>query len=123
MYWGAAGRADPWRTRPTGSTQFFDSVLAGAVVDQLAEYSVPASRSGTAAASGGPWCRTPSPERSVTDAEIQQLLRQQLGTDPAFPAVGPNSLYFVYLPPGTAVVQGGTRSCQAFCGYHNVFDG
>ena len=40
----------------------------------------------------------------------------------SFPAVDRNSLFFVYLPPGTAVVQGGSRSCQAFCGYHDVMD-
>lgn len=33
-----------------------------------------------------------------------------------------NSLYFVYLPPGVAVVQGGSKSCQAFCGYHDAIN-
>ena len=48
---------------------------------------------------------------------IQHVLRQELA-DPAsgFPAADENMLYFFYLPPGTAVVQGGSRSCQAFCG-------
>jgi hypothetical protein len=27
-------------------------------------------------------------------------------------------LYFLYMPPGASVSQGGGRSCQAFCGYH-----
>jgi hypothetical protein len=30
------------------------------------------------------------------------------------------TLYFVFLPPGTQVDQGGSKSCHAFCGYHDA---
>ena len=51
------------------------------------------------------------------------MLQQEILTSTAFPKPNPNMLYFVYLPPGVAVVQGGARSCQAFCGYHNDVNG
>jgi hypothetical protein len=51
------------------------------------------------------------------------MLNQELSTNPAFPPSGANTLYFVYLPPGIAVVQSGSRSCQAFCGYHDNISG
>ena len=90
------------------------------VIDQLSEYSVAGQQIGHGRRVGRAVVAAPQPGAVVTDAEIQDMLRQHLGTDPAFPAVGPNSLYFVYLPPGTAVAAGGTRSCQGFCGYHDV---
>jgi hypothetical protein len=43
------------------------------------------------------------------------------GGKPVPPPNG-NLLYFVYLPPGITFVQGGARSCQAFCGYHDAID-
>ena len=51
------------------------------------------------------------------------MLQQEISTNPAVPHPTPNTLYFVYLPPGVRVVQGGSASCQAFCGYHNDISG
>ena len=34
-----------------------------------------------------------------------------------------NTLYFVYLPPGVSVTQGGGQSCKVFCGYHSDIGG
>ena len=48
------------------------------------------------------------------------MLQQQISATRTSPRPAPNTLYFVYLPPGRPVAPGGTRSCQAFCGYHNV---
>jgi hypothetical protein len=39
-----------------------------------------------------------------------------------FPPSTANSLYFVFLPPGTQVEHAGNKSCQAFCGYHEATD-
>ncbi len=47
----------------------------------------------------------------------------ELATNAAFPQPTANTLYFVYLPPGTSVVQGGSQSCTAFCGYHSAIPG
>jgi hypothetical protein len=63
------------------------------------------------------------PHRTVSDQAIQVLLQHEIQTNSAFPQPNPNTLYFVYLPPGISVVQGGSRSCQAFCGYHNDING
>jgi hypothetical protein len=41
----------------------------------------------------------------------------------AVPKPSGNTLYFLYLPPGVRVVQGGSASCTAFCGYHNDIGG
>ena len=56
---------------------------------------------------------------SISDGSIQHFLQNEIASNPAFPKPTPNTLFFVYLPPGTSVAQGGARSCQAFCGYHN----
>ena len=63
----------------------------------------------------------PTLSHSVTDAAIQKILQQQIKSNASVPRPDANTLYFIYLPPGTAVVQGGPRSCQAFCGYHDTF--
>src|ERR671934_221989 len=60
---------------------------------------------------------TPEPDAMISDADIQHMLQQQLTVNPDFPQADRNTVFFVYLPPGVAVVQGGSQSCQAFCGY------
>jgi len=60
------------------------------------------------------------PSASVTDLAIQQLLQREISSNATFPQPSPNTLYFVFLPPGTTVVQGGSSSCQQFCGYHDA---
>jgi hypothetical protein len=56
----------------------------------------------------------------VTDQAIQQLLQREISSNAAFPQPSPNTLYFVFMPSGTTVVQGGSSSCQQFCGYHDA---
>ena len=51
------------------------------------------------------------------------MLQHQIATNNTFPQPSADTLYFVYLRPGVAVVQGGDQSCQAFCGYHNDING
>ena len=51
------------------------------------------------------------------------MLQHQIATNATFPQPSANTLYFVYLQPGVSIVQGGARSCQAFCGYHNDING
>jgi hypothetical protein len=48
------------------------------------------------------------------------LLQREISSNAAFPQPSPNTLYFVFLPSGTTVVQGGSSSCQQFCGYHDA---
>jgi len=51
------------------------------------------------------------------------MLQHEIATNAAFPQPTANTLYFVYLPTGVRVVQGGGSSCQAFCGYHSDIGG
>lgn len=121
IFWG-----DAWQTAPTSDlvqeiNDFFSFVLGSALMDLLAEYSVSGQTIGHGSFAGTATITEPALSSSVTDADIQQALQQEISYDSAVPQPDGNTLYFVYLPPGTAVVQGGSRSCQAFCGYHDTF--
>ena len=124
VYWGAA-----WATAPLADLThkidgFFDFVLTSALMDQLAEYSVPGKTIGHGSRIGRAVISHPAPKHVVTDAAIQHLLTTQLAAaGSGFPKADANTLFFVYTPPGTAIVQGGSRSCQAFCGYHSDMPG
>jgi hypothetical protein len=106
----------------TQVNDFFLYVLNSEVIDQLSEYSVPGKAIGHGSLAATAVITDQKPGASVTDAEIQDLIRSQIrgGT---LPATTPNSLYFVYLPPGVDVDLGGQLSCSSFCGYHDALDG
>lgn len=59
----------------------------------------------------------------VTDHALQHVLMNQLGAAAAVPQPSPDTFYMIYTPPGVAVVMGGARSCQSFCGYHDSISG
>ena len=65
---------------------------------------------------------TADPGPSIVDSDIQQMLSDGISNS-TFPQPTPNMLYFVYLPKGTTVTQGGASSCQTFCGYHDTING
>ena len=92
-------------------------------MDQLAEYSVPANAIGHGRRTGTINITTPSLGHSVSDSALQHMLQQEISTNSAVPQPNSNALYFIFLPPGVRVVQGGSASCQAFCGYHNDISG
>ena len=121
LFWGQT-----WQTSPNSDlgkqiNQFFKFVLSSALLDQLAEYSVPGKTIGHGSLIGTATITQPALSHSITDAAIQQRLQQEIKSNSSIPKPDANTLYFIYLPPGTAVVQGGSRSCQAFCGYHDTF--
>jgi hypothetical protein len=97
--------------------QFFDFVLTSALIDQLAEYSVPGIAIGHGSRTGAVILST-DPPGSIADADVQQLIQQELSSDAAVPQPTPNSLYYVFLPPGVTVSLDGGASCSNFCGYH-----
>ena len=121
IFWGTAWQAAPNSALASQLNQFFQFVVSSALLDQLAEYSVPGHPIGHGSFLGTVTITQPPLSQSVTDAAIQQTLQQEIQNDAAVPQPDANTLYFIYLPPGTAVVQGGSRSCQAFCGYHDTF--
>ncbi len=102
---------------------FFDYVLTSPLMDQLAEYNVPKYTIGHGKRIGTTMLPSPVPHLSVTDTAIRHLLQQEIANNSQFPAASPNTLYFVYVQPGVRVVQGGSSSCQAFCGYHDQING
>jgi hypothetical protein len=122
IFWGAA-----WQGAQSALANqlndFFKFIVKSPLIDQLAEYNVPHQAIGHGSFAGTITIPTPAPGRTVTDTAIRHFLQQEISTNHAIPQPNPNLLYFVYLPPGVAVIQGGSRSCQAFCGYHDAING
>jgi len=123
IFWGAAWQQAEQSGVIAQLNQFFDFVLTSAMMDQMAEYSVTGQAIGHGKRTGTITVTTPSVPSTVHDSAIQSFLQQQIAGNSAVPKPGPNVLYFLFFPPGVKVVQGGSASCQAFCGYHNDIGG
>src|SRR5436305_2028716 len=121
IFWGPAWTTNPNSGLADQMNHFFRFVVSSALVDQLAEYNVTGKAIGHGSFIGAATITQPALSHSVTDATIQKTLQKQMKSNSSIPKPDANTLYFIYLPPGTAVVQGGSRSCQAFCGYHDTF--
>src|SRR4051812_42185298 len=100
---GRAVRDLPPSSSPLG-TRRDDGLERG----QSAEYNVPGQQIGHGSRIGSATVAPPPPSASVTDTEIRSFLQRQISAGP-LPAADPQTLYFVYTPPGAAVVQGGSR--------------
>lgn len=123
IFWGPA-----WSKAPASGfigkvNDFFSYILTSALMDQLSEYSVAGYKIGHGKFSGTLSITTPALARSVSDTAIQHMLQNLIATNTSVPKPSPNTLYFVYIQPGTRVVQGGSASCTSFCGYHNDISG
>jgi len=119
LFWGDAWQQDP-ASQITGQINtFFDFILTSALMDQLAEYSTGAYKIGHGSRSGTLTVTSPAVTSSVDDSAIQQMIQQQISGG-TVPQPNPDSLYFVFLPSGVTVTQGGTASCKTFCGYHDA---
>jgi hypothetical protein len=118
IFWGAWWKQAPQSALVTQLNKFFDDILVSALIDQLAEYSMPNMPigHGTRVAST---TIDAAPPTSADDSAIQSFLQGLLGTG-SIPKADANSLYIIYLPSGTTVTLSGQTSCQAFCGYHDV---
>jgi hypothetical protein len=123
IFWGRQWTSAKKKALAGQVNSFFDAILAGPLIDQLAEYGVAGQKIGHGKHVGTTTVTSPSLSHSISDGAIQHFLQQQIGSNSAVPQPTPNSLFFVYLPPGISVAQGGARSCQAFCGYHNDIGG
>jgi hypothetical protein len=121
FFWGTAWQGEQ-APLVEEINQFFDFVLTSALMDQLAEYSVAGSSIGHGSRSGAVILST-DPPSSIADADIQQLIQQEISNDAAVPQPTANSLYFVFLPPGVTTTLGGGASCSNFCGYHSDING
>jgi len=122
VFWGSAW-VGPQSSLLPSLNAFFDFILTSALIDQLAEYNTPQYPIGHGRHTGTITLTKPALRHSISDNAIQHMLQQEISTNPAFPQATPNTLYFVYLPPGVKVIQGGSASCTSFCGYHNDING
>ena len=116
LYIGSAWAAGPLAE---GLDAFFGFVVKSQLIDQLAEYSVPKFTIGHGKFRGSKVLSTVTPPASVTDRWMRQTLKKAIAGGGGVPRPNSNLLYFIYLPPGVTLSQGGGRSCQAFCGYHD----
>lgn len=123
LFIGSAWSTGDAKTVATGLDAFFKFVLTSALMDQLAEYNVPNYEISHGTFLGSKVLSSVSPPSSVTDAWMQTTLQQAIAAGGGVPKSGPNVLYFLYLPPGVTLTQGGGKSCQAFCGYHDHING
>ena len=122
-FWGSAWeQGEPAQARAK-IDEFFQFILTSALIDQLAEYSVPRHKIGHGQLVGTAVVPAMNFQSAISDGEIRHRLQHRILTDHRFPPPNRNMLYFIYLPPGVAVVQGGGRSCQVFCGYHDAING
>ena len=123
VFWGAAWQQAPASDLIPQLNSYFDAILTSSLIDQLAEYDTAQYQIGHGTRIGTITLTTPDPGTSVADSDIQQMLQNAIANNTAFPQPTANSLYFVYLPDGVTVSQGGQSSCQAFCGYHDAING
>ena len=120
VFWGKAWQEPANDILPGEVNSFFDFILTSSLIDQLAEYSVPGKSIGHGKRIGTTTLTSHNPGKSVTDAAIQKFIHSELSAG-VLPAPSPNTLYFLYLPPGTRVKQtSALSSCKDFCGYHEA---
>jgi hypothetical protein len=119
VFWGGWWQEGDGAALVSALNGFFDDVLTSDLLDRLGEYSVDGKSIGHGRRIGTMTVADPAPGASVADARIQQALQQLIGAG-TVPRPTANTLYFIYLPPNVSVTQGGSRSCQAFCGYHSA---
>jgi hypothetical protein len=121
VFWGAPWQQAPLAPLANQINQFFDFILTSALIDQLAEYNVPQYKINHGRRTGTFTVTAPSPGLTVSDTRARRFVQQEIKSG-TLPKPDANSLYFLYLPPGTVSVMQG-RSCQTFCGYHNDVGG
>jgi hypothetical protein len=121
IFWGAQWNQAPQDALVPKLNQFFDFILTSQLLDQLGEYSVPNLTIGHGSRIGSVTLITPAPGKTVDDSAIQTFLQQQISAG-ILPVATANTLYFVFLPPGVTVTQGGSASCKVFCGYHDALN-
>lgn len=119
VFWGQAWQQPANNNISVQMNGFFDYIVTSKLIDLLHEYSVPGKTVGHGRRIGTANLTSSEPGSAVGDGVIQQLLAKEIASG-SLPAATANTLYFVFLPPGTQVVQGGSASCKSFCGYHDA---
>ncbi len=120
LFWGSGWQQAPANGLISQINQFFTYIVASPLIDQLSEYSVAGKTIGHGKFLGTLTVTSPAPAKTLQDSAIQNFVQQQINSG-AVPNPGPNTLYVVYVESGVTVEQGGSASCQSFCGYHDSF--
>ncbi|MDE1765063.1 MAG: hypothetical protein KGI27_02190 [Thaumarchaeota archaeon] len=123
IFWGSAWSQPSQTSLVDNMNKFFQFILTSPLIDQMGEYTVPQYKIGYGKYIGTTSIIKPDLKHTVTDKAIQHFLQQEIATNSNIPQPDSDTLYFVYFPPGVTVVQGGSKSCQAFCGYHSDIGG
>jgi hypothetical protein len=122
IYWGAAWSTAENTQLAAQLDGFLTFLVTSTLMDMLAEYSTaarPISRGARLASVRIPGSE-PGDGAVVTDAQVQQAL-VDWAANGAIAAPTPNTLYFLYLPPGVVSVdQNGLSSCAQMCSYHGA---
>ncbi len=121
LFWGSAWSQSENQQTASRLNDFFTYLVTSPLMDQLSEYSVDQSSIGHGSFVGTLTVAAKDPASPLPDADIQQFVTQQTSLG-SVPAADKNTVYFVFLPPGITVEQGGSSSCQSFCGYHDAID-
>ncbi|MDB5131497.1 MAG: hemagglutinin protein [Mucilaginibacter sp.] len=117
VFWGQTFANGALAGLPDQINGFFDTILQGALMAQMAEYDTGGYKVGNGTRTGSKVIPA-SPAQNVSDADIQAKLQDWLANDADFPQPDANTLYFIYLESGVSVTMQGEGSCTAFCGYH-----
>jgi hypothetical protein len=118
IFWGTGWQQGKLSGLISEVNGFFDFILTSPLMDQLSEYSVAQYQIGHGKRIGTVTLTNPDVGKTVNDSAIQKMIQQQI-SDGKFPSANPDLIYFVFLPSGVTVTQGGSASCKVFCGYHD----
>jgi hypothetical protein len=121
IFWGTQWN-EAFYGMPPILNKFFDDILVSPLIDQLSEYSINNFHIGHGSRVGSLVITDPKPSKFIFDFQIKWMLQQKIAQG-VLPPASPNNLYFVYTPPGSAVIQGFFNfSCISFCGYHDAIN-
>jgi hypothetical protein len=124
LYWGSAWTStslSPAQTQPptrSALDAFMAHLVTSTYMNLFTEYNVAryTIKPGTFLGSS---IIAPDPAAQVSDADIRGQI-QQRQTSGDVPPWDANTLYAMFLPSGVTVQEGGSLSCNAFCGYHDA---
>jgi len=119
VFWGVAWQDANNSAVAEQMNEFFDFILTSKLIDQLAEYNIEGKTIGHGKRTGSLTLTTSEPGTQLQDRAIQKMLQEEIAAG-MLPKNNANSLYFVFLPPGTQVELAGAASCSDFCGYHDA---
>ena len=119
VFWGDAWNQPAQRILSQYLFLFFQKIVSSPFISQLSEYSVPSYPIKSGSVSNIITIPHNFTVNLTLDISIRNMLKKQIANG-TLPAVTPNRLYFVYLPPGVKVQKGVGVSCVTFCGYHDA---